>query len=1019
MTQPYPKRLIEVDLPIKRISAHSRREKSIRHGHISTLHVWWARRPLAACRSVICAALWPDPADPLCPQDFRDKASKLITEFANAAVTNKALGESCDHQTWIKWQSLTKTGGLDSRNEAHWNVLRFALLDFIADFANWDNSNVQEYLETSRALTQAAHEALGGEPNTRPLVVDPFAGGGSIPLEALRVGADAFASDLNPVAVLLNKVMLEFIPKYGQRLADEVRKWGEWIKCEAEKELADFYPKDSDGATPMAYLWARTVRCEGPSCGAEIPLIRSPWLAKRPKRSIRLQTVPSTDRKGVKFQIISKQRGGWADQEDSTRMVPDPTFEGTVKRGSATCPCCGFTTPVARVREQLRVRKGGTKDARLFCVIANGAGGAGRFFRLPYDRDINAAREAGKRLEAAALKHTGPFDLVPNEKLDLKGVRHTWAMIYGLENWSSYYTDRQALSLTTLVRLVTDVGRQMLQESEPAFATAVQACLALAMSREADKLSSLARWDTTRENPQGTFARQALPMLWDFNEVNPLSGAGGDWDTALDWVHRVCESQVKSSSTGTVEKASASDHPMPSDSADLFLTDPPYYDAVPYAYLSDYFYVWLRRALASALPDLFNSPSVPKDEEIVVDRPHELSNSTHDITFYERELTKAFGEGRRIIRSDGIGTIVFASKTTASWEAILKAVVEAGWMITGSWPIDTELENRVSAQGQARLASSVHLVCRPREGSGALVGSDPIGDWRDVLQELPRRIHEWMPRLAEEGVVGADAIFACLGPALEVFSRYSRVEKANGDPVALKEYLEHVWAAVAKEALAMVFRGADATGFEADARLSAMWLWTLKSPDTNGDPDKGDAEDDSEDESEIRKAKAVGFALEFDAARKIAQGLGADLETLSHLVEISGDQARLLPVSERTRHLFGKEEEEPTRATGKKKKSAQLDMFAELIESDEPEAAWREKTVKRVGETTLDRVHQGMILFAAGRGEALKRFIVEDGIGRDGKFWRLAQALSALYPSASDEKRWVDGVLARKKQFGF
>ena len=290
MTQQYPKRLIEVDLPIKRISAHSRREKSIRHGHISTLHIWWARRPLAACRAVICAALWPDPADPLCPQGFRDKASKLITGFANAAVTDRGLGESCDHQTWVKWQALVKNGGLDGRKEAHWNVLRFALLDFIADFANWDNSTVQEYLDTSRALTLAAHEALGGEPGTRPLVVDPFAGGGSIPLEALRVGADVFASDLNPVPVLLNKVVLEYVPKYGRRLADEVRTWGQWISRAAEKELAEFYPKDPDGATPIAYLWARTIRCEGPGCGAEVPLIRSLWLAKKSKRSVALNS---------------------------------------------------------------------------------------------------------------------------------------------------------------------------------------------------------------------------------------------------------------------------------------------------------------------------------------------------------------------------------------------------------------------------------------------------------------------------------------------------------------------------------------------------------------------------------------------------------------------------------------------------------------------------------------------------------------------------------------------------------
>ena len=315
---------------------------------------------------------------------------------------------------------------------------------------------------------------------------------------------------------------------------------------------------------------------------------------------------------------------------------------------------------------------------------------------------------------------------------------------------------------------------------------------------------------------------------------------------------------------------------------------------------------------------------------------------------------------------------------------------------------------------------TAHLVCRPREKrfDGA-VRADEVGDWREVLQELPRRIHEWMPRLAKEGVVGADAIFACLGPALEVFSRYERVEKANGQAVALREYLEHVWSAVAREALALVFEGADATGFEADARLTAMWLWTLKSPESNGNGEDGDNDEDSDDEQEGKKPKISGFKLEYDAARKIAQGLGAHLESLTHLVEVSGDQARLLPVTERTKHLFGKDEEEPARAAGRKKSSAQLNMFAELTEGEDAEVAWKEKTVKRVGETALDRVHQAMILFAAGRGEALKRFVVEDGVGQDGKFWRLAQALSALYPSGTDEKRWVDGVLARKKQFGF
>ena len=313
----YPKRLIEVDLPIKRISAHARREKSIRHGHISTLHIWWARRPLAACRAVICAALWPDPADQLCPETFRAKARQLMEAWAADHL------KLCGEESGRHFVAIQKDPSLLKDN----SILRRALLDFIADFSNWDNSSVTEYLDISRALTQSAHEALGGAPGTKPLVVDPFAGGGSIPLEALRVGADAFASDLNPVAVLLNKVVLEYIPKYGQRLADEVRKWGQWVKEEAEKELAEFYPKDQDGATPIAYLWARTIQCEGPGCGTEVPLIRSLWLAKRSNRSVALQVLPNRSEKRVDFQIIIKERDCWVDQANPDTKIQAPKFE--------------------------------------------------------------------------------------------------------------------------------------------------------------------------------------------------------------------------------------------------------------------------------------------------------------------------------------------------------------------------------------------------------------------------------------------------------------------------------------------------------------------------------------------------------------------------------------------------------------------------------------------------------------------------------------------------------------------
>ena len=400
----YPKRLIEVDLPIARISAHARREKSIRHGHISTLHIWWARRPLAACRAVICAALWPDPADENCPQEFRDATARHMMDFARRADGDLKLLATSSEQGKARWAALVKSGISPSpRNETELLTLRSALLDFIADFANWDNSTNPPYLETSRALTQAAHEALGGEPGTRPLVVDPFAGGGAIPLESLRVGADVFASDLNPVAVLLNKVVLEHIPKYGERLADEVRKWGAWVKERAETELAAYYPRDSDGARPLAYLWARTILSEAPGkdkAAVEVPMMRSMWLAKNAQRKIALRWV--RDKSGsVVTETITKE---YADGRSIVVRRPclevfipqkDSVVEaGTVARGSVTCPITGFTTPVTNVRAQLTLRRGGTLDARLFCVVTTRPGTQGRIYRLPTDQDLAALEKA-------------------------------------------------------------------------------------------------------------------------------------------------------------------------------------------------------------------------------------------------------------------------------------------------------------------------------------------------------------------------------------------------------------------------------------------------------------------------------------------------------------------------------------------------------------------------------------------------------------------------------------------------
>jgi len=396
---------------------------------------------------------------------------------------------------------------------------------------------------------------------------------------------------------------------------------------------------------------------------------------------------------------------------------------------------------------------------------------------------------------------------------------------------------------------------------------------------------------------------------------------------------------------------------------------------------------------------MFNETRAPKDEECIVD-----PIKGKDKQYFERTMTDAMAEGRRILVPNGIGCIVFAHKSTAGWEAMLNSMVEAGWIVTGSWPIDTELANRLRGLNSAALASSIHLVCRPRENPDGSLRTEDVGDWGAVLKELPPRIHEWMERLSSENVVGADAIFACLGPALEIYSRYSRVEKVSGEEVTLGEYLEHVWATVSREALSTIFQGADTEGFEPDARLTAMWLWTLSAGNGNGNGDGEDAQ------------KSTGYSLEYDTARKIAQGLGAHLDQLPGLVGIKGSEAHLLPVRERGDYLFGRgglPAPQKAKPTGK-----QLTLGGESVGGAYEAVSIRDAaTLEFTGETTLDQVHQAMLLFAAGRGDALGRFLRED-VGRDQKFAKLAQALSALYPATSEERRWVDGVLARKKSLG-
>ena len=978
------KRLAEVDFPIAEVSRHAVREKSIRHGHPSTLHLWWARRPLASSRAVLMALLLPDPADAHCPAAFKEEARRIL------------LAHEGRPQGWA--QGVAEDEGL-----------RRVLLKFIADFANWDVAANPAWLATSRALVKAAH----GE--EAPLVVDPFAGGGSIPLEALRVGCEAFASDLNPVACLILKVMLEDIPRHGPRLAEELREAGRRIKEQAEKELADLYPKDADGATPIAYLWARTVRCEAPNCGAEIPLMRSFWLCKKAKRkrALRASVVRAEGQTPeVKFEVF------------------EPTAEsdvhaGTVSRAKATCLCCGTVLPADRVRLQLSEQRGGADTifdeagkrvggARMTAAVTRKFGETGHHYRLPTDADYAPVRFAQGQLFGALRKweDDGRQGLcpVPDEPTPASNTHRAVGSqlpLYKMVTFGDLFTARQKSALARLLEIV----RRSIAESD------LRRTFACAFNRVAMSSMSCTRWNAVAEKMQHTFGRQAIPMVWDFAEVVVVAKAPGNWQSGYRLVGDVAD-MARSKGPAQTQLADATAHPLPDQAADVWFTDPPYYDAIPYADLSDFFLVWLKRAIPNSplLADPFDESNSlsPKSREVVqCDNVSVGDGQYKDRQFYESRLSVGFAEGRRVLHNDGVGSVVFAHKSTEGWEALLSSIIGGGWTITGSWPVATEMGSRLNARDTAALATSVHLICRPRPEDA------PIGDWADVLRELPRRVAEWMHRLQAEGVRGADLVFACVGPALEIYSRYRAVETVDGREVALAEYLEKVWEVVGRSALQQVLGATEASAtlegaLEEDARLTALFLWTLQSTEA---PVAEDA-DDEPDEDAVRKIAAKGFSLPFDVVRRFSQPMGIDLDAWAgRIVAQAKGAVRLLPVAERAKALFGEDgaanaaewiesDANPTR---------QLSLFpeGERVPPKRP----RRKTIldedaelQAVGATTLDRLHAAMLLQVSGHASALRALIAAEQ-ERGPAFLRLANALTALYPRGSQEKRLLDAML--------
>lgn len=777
------KSFIESDFPVKEVSFESAREKTIRQGHISTLHIWWARRPLASSRASIYAALTPEPKT----EEERLKRSQ-----------------------------------------------------FIAKLSKWENSLNKTFIERAR---EDILKANNGRP---PKVLDSFAGGGAIPLEALRLGCETYASDLNPVAVLILKCTLDYPQRYGRAkrkvknilghehdeeynpLLEDVKKWGKWVLEEAKKEIGIFYPQEKDGSTQVGYIWARTVICQNPACGAEIPLVRQTWLARKENKKVAYKVIPKGNH--VEFEI---REGKQIDFDPET---------GTIGRAKVICPCCGSGITSKEVKKQFQDRRAGQ---RMVAVVLYHSKRQGKTYRIATEKDTEIFNEAEKYLEKKRreLMEKWRFDPVPDEPTpDGKGSGAERAFSvrnYGLNTWGDLFNHRQKLTLITFVDKVRQAHEMMLAEgTEEEYAKAVVSYLELGINRLATYLVVLTRWRPDVLSFERTFDRQVLPMIWDYGEVSPISDARGQWDLKpmLEAIKHISTIPIYA----TVAQSSATYLSYPDNFFDAVITDPPYYDNVPYSYLSDFFYVWLKRTIGDLYPELFATPMTPKTEEIVAYSYGE-GGFEGGKKFFEDMIAKAFREIQRVLKPNGITCIVFAHKSTEAWETIINALLNSGLYLTASWPLHTEMKARLRAKESAALASSIYMVCRKRTENKSAY-------FNEIKPQIETRIKEKLDQFWNEGIGGSDFFISAIGPAMEVFGKFESVEKPSGEKVSAKELLEFVRKSVSEYALTKILKSPQLGGIDEETRFYLLWRWTYN-----------------------------GKIVHFDDARKLAQAVGIEI----------------------------------------------------------------------------------------------------------------------------------------------
>lgn len=800
------RRLIEEILPLKEISLESAREKSIRQGNISTIHLWWARRPIIASRAAV-------------------------------------LG------------SLLKTNSTTINQQA----------TFVEKICKWEvNSNKSLF---HKALSEIL-ESNGGK---RPRVLDCFAGGGSIPLEAHRLGCEAYSLDLNPVAYLINLATIAYPSIYQQKygakmllnkkfgnyksqLANDIVETGLKVFDKVSERIKKLYPT-SNGHNLVAHVWSRVIKCPNPSCGCTMPLMKNFILAERGNSFIYL--VPTTINNELFFEV--KQ----SDSKDKIKLVEN------VKRGSVCCLTCGQTVKASDLR-----RLGNKGEIREILAASIYESGSRKQYKTVSKEEKELFMEAVAELsKIEEVKIDNDLKLIPDEDMPSAGALGFRIPRYGFKKWRDVYNERQLFSITSFILSIEEMIKDLKAKKwDEERIKIVSTYIAFALDRLAPYSTNLSLWSSKGEFICQIFSQgQALPMRWDYAEVNPLSNSTGNWKGALEWICRVvdeCSSIDTPIASKQIMQGSALNLPFTDGFFDAVIIDPPYYDSVPYSDLSDFFYVILKRSLHSFYPLLFKTPLTPKSNEIIQE-PNRHGGYESSKKFFETKLTDAFKECNRVIRDEGIFVVIFAHKSTSAWETLVNSLLNSQYIVTASWAISTERPGRLRSHNSAALASSIFIACRKRK-------SNEVGYFNEVKDELKKKIHVKLDQFWSQGIRGADFFISAIGPAVEVFGKYKKVTKLTGEEVSVAELLDLVREIVTDYSLHKILKEGQMSNVDEQTRFYLLWRW---------------AYDDAD--------------VPYDDARKLAQALGAEVDELltrKDILQKKGDKVNLLEPGERQKN---------------------------------------------------------------------------------------------------------------------